>query len=1142
MHTFAQTSNGGRSATLAYVYRSLVVVFLAILLPLSAHAQVLYGSLVGTISDSTQAAVGGALVRVTDQGTNLTRSVSTTDAGYYSFETLQPGKYAITVQHEGFKEVTRRDVDVPQNGSVRVDLTLEVGAVSEKIEVSALAPLLQTESAEVRHEVTTMRLEELPVNPGRNYENMLGTLPGFTPPTSQKAIASDPSRSMNFYVNGTNSMTKNTRIDGASQTNIWLPDSTAYIPALEAISSVNVVTNSFDAEQGLAGGVSINVVIKSGTNQFHGSAFEFHNDTAMKAKPVLLPAGQAKPSNIFNQFGATAGGPIKKDKLFYFLSYEGNYYNTTGSVFATVPTTSMVSGDLSASPTPIYNPFSGNADGTGRVPFQNNKIPSSMFDPIIQKILPMIPAPNQPGLLTSNYFATAPYDMSRHIGDAKINWNPTSKLTVSGRVGILRYTGLDAEIFGQLGGPPVVRNPEGDPGNDYGGTYNTTIAGSYVVSPKFIVDTYWGWTRMTTADVQNRVNEKVGQDLGIPGTNGPRFFEGGWPRFIAGWTGIQTSDFSVFGTCCPWMPYFRRDPQWNYVANAGWNKGSHNLRFGFEYVHQSLNAVQAEFPGVADHGPQGGFGMTGGPTSLKGGPSSNLFNEWGTFLLGLSSFTGRNLQVPDTLTTRAHFYGLFFQDKWQATPKLTVSMGVRWEHYPFPTRADRGVERYNFANNQMMVCGIGSVPEDCGVNVSDKQFAPRVGIAYRVTPTFVIRTGFGLAWDPFALARQFRTNYPSLVALNINSTNAYGWSTKVVDGIPAIPNPDLGNGIIPMPGNVGLTAAPADLQRGYILSWNFTLQKQLWNNWSVQAGYVATRQVKEIGLVDLNAGQVPGLGAAGQPLYQQFGRTAISNLLEPIGNSHYDSLQLTAEHRFAHGLTWNLAYTWSKAIGVCCQTTDSGNPAINAAAYQNLNRALLPFNIPNYVSSTFIYALPFGHDRPLLSNGGVASAILGGWQVTGNFSSISGLPFTVSSSNTSLNMPNNSQRANIVKSNVAILGGTGPGQSYFDPLAFAPVTTANFGTAAFDILKGPTTVNFDAGLTRVFRLNERFGLQFRAEAFNATNTPHWANPAANVSTMSLNPGGTIKSLGGFSTITSTRANGRENIDERVLRLALHLSF
>lgn len=1086
---------------------TLALALLTIVAPV--RAQVLYGSLVGAVTDSSQAAVPGARVKIVDQGTNLSRETLTNEVGYYAFNTLPPGVYSVTTSREGFKELVRRDVTISQSVTARVDAVLEVGAVSEKVLVSAQTLVLQTESAEVRSEIPRHALQELPLPPGRNYEALLGTLPGFTPPTSQKSIGASPSRSMNFFVNGTNSMTKNTRIDGASQTNIWLPDSTAYIPSLEAIETVNVVTNSFDGEQGLAGGVAINVLIKSGSNQLHGSGFEYHNDTSTKAKPVLLPGTQAKPRNIYNQFGGTVGGAIKKDKLFYFLSYEGVRYRTQGSVFATVPTVAMVRGDMSGSPTPMYDPATGNVNGTGRLPFADKQIPVANWDPIIKKILPLIPAPNVANALTSNYFAVAPYNQTRDVGDAKINWNPTSKMSISGRVGVLKFDGVDTEIFGELGGPPIVRNPEGDPGVAFGRTVNLTIAGSYVVTPRFVADTYFGWTDMRSTGAQANQDKNIGIQLGIPGTNGTRSFEGGWPRFIAGWTGIQTSNFSAFGTCCPFMPFVQQNPQWNYVANGSWTKSTHNLRFGGEYVHQGINAQQAEFPNVANHGPQGGFGMTGGPTSLNGGPSSNLYNEFATFLLGLSSFTGRNLQVPDYLTTRAHFMGFYVQDKWQATSKLTVSLGLRYEYYPFPTRDGRGLEKYNFTTNQMGVCGIGVVPTDCGVSVSGTQFAPRIGLAYRVTPTFVIRGGYGIAWDPFALARQLRTNYPTLVALNLNAANGFTWATKVVDGIPLIPTPALGNGIVPMPGNVALTTAPDNLRRGYIQSWNLTMQKLFGSHTTIQAAYVATRQTKELGVVDYNAGQIPGLGTAGQPLFSTFGRTAITNVIQSIGTTHYDALQATASRRFAQGITWNFTYTWSKAIGVCCQTTGTGGPAIQAFGYQKLNHSLLPFNIPNYISSTAIAELPFGKSKPWVKSG-VGAALLGGWQVNMNFSVISGLPFNVTAANTSLNAQNNTQRANLVKSRVAIFGNHGAGESYFDPLAFAPVTTASFGTAGYEILKGPTSVNLDLGVTRKFKISERFGMELRADAFNAPNHPHWGNPAANVSTMSLNPDGRVR--------------------------------
>ncbi len=1119
-----------------------LVLLLAALWPSRAEAQVLYGSIVGNVTDPTQAAIPGAKVVITHLGTNLSRDTVTNEAGSYTFTTVQAGTYTLRVSVQGFKEFVRSAIGVSPNDVTRANVALEVGAVAERIEVTAQTAVLQADRAEVRAELPRDVLQNVPLPPGRNYEYLLGTIPGFTPPVSSKAVPSSPSRSLNYNVNGTSRNTNNTRIDGAMQTNIWLPDGQAYIPALESIASINIVTNSFDAEQSFAGGAAINVQVKSGTNTLHGSAFEYHNDNALKAKPVLLPRGERNPKAIFNQFGGTVGGPIKKDKIFYFLSYEGTTERDLGSVFVTLPTLAMRNGDMTGSPNPVYDPLTGNPDGSGRTAFPGNMVPQDRFDPVVKKILPMIPAPTFPDRLTNNYFATAPYTQTRHTVDAKVNWNASQKFNMYGRFSLLRYTALNAEIFGPLGGRPVVRNPEGDPGDAFGSTYGTTIAGTYVFSPTFVVDANFGWTRMDTSDEQARLDEKVGLDfLGIPGTNGPRRFEGGWPRVIPGWTGIQSSDFAGYGVCCPWMPYYRSDPQWNYVANASWTKRGHSIRFGGEFDIQHLNHAQAEFPGVALHGPQGGFGFTGGPTALRLGASPNLYNSYGTFLLGLSSETGRNLQVPDTITTRAKFLGFYIRDQWQVTPKLTLTLGLRWDYFPMPTRADRGAERYDPVTNKMLVCGIGSIPDDCGVEVSNRQFAPRLGIAYRARPSLVIRAGYGLSWDPFPVARQLRTNYPVLVALNLEGANTFQWATRMRDGIPPIPTPDLGNGVIPMPGQVGVGTMPTAFERGYIQSWNLTIQKELAQGFTAQAGYVATRQNNQMGVLDINAGR-PGGGQASQPLNQRFGRTATTRLIQPIGNSHYDSLQATVQRRFAQGVSFTGTYTWSKVIGICCSTTSTGGPAIPLPDYYSLNRALSPINVPHTLAVTSVAELPFGKGKAWLNRGGVASAIAGGWQVNGIFSAVSGLPFSVTASSASLNAPGSTQRADQVKGEVRILGGTGPGQSYFDPLAFAPVRDARFGTAGFNTLKGPTSVQLDLGLFRRFKMTERFSMEFRAEAYNFTNTPHWGNPGTNVSNMQLNADGSIRSLGGYTEITTTRTNGRENIDERVFRLGLRFAF
>jgi len=329
--------------------------------------------------------------------------------------------------------------------------------------------------------------------------------------------------------------------------------------------------------------------------------------------------------------------------------------------------------------------------------------------------------------------------------------------------------------------------------------------------------------------------------------------------------------------------------------------------------------------------------------------------------------------------------------------------------------------------------------------------------------------------------------------------------------------------------------------RGYIMSWNLSVQKQLPGAWIGQASYVGSRQIKIVQRFDLNAGQIPGAGVAGQPFFAKFGRTTATELLTPIGRNNYDSLQATLQRRMAHGVTVNMSYTWSKVIGICCDDLSDGYPRVLALQYMALNRALMPYDRTHNFTTSFVAEFPFGKGKKWAS-GGAAAKLLGGWQVNGLLASYSGLPFSVSAAGTSLNLPQSTQRANQVKSNVAILGGAGPNQSYFDPLAFAAVTTPTFGNAGYDSLRGPGSFNIDSGVFREFAVTERWKVQFRAEALNVTNTPHFSNPNGNVSSLVQNADGSVRSLGGYTVITSTTGVGREGIDERMFRLGLRVTF
>src|SRR5574340_58877 len=1107
-------------------------VLCALATPPAIYAQVLYGAVVGNVKDASDAVVTGAAVVITNSETRQSRQETTNVMGGYSFPTLPPGTYELKVSKEGFNTFAQTGISVTVNNVSRVDVSLKVGAVTESVTVTGMTATLQTDRAEVRTEMNSAQVEALPTSLGRNYQQLLVMVPGFSPPRNENSVPSNPSRALGFNVNGMSYSINSTRIDGAQSINVWLPHESAYVPTLESIETVTTATNSFDAETGLAGGAAIFVQTKSGTNDVHGAVFENHSNQHLKASPFFIPAGATKPKLVYNEFGGAIGGPIRKEKLFYFVSFERTNDRETAAQFVTVPTAAIKSGNMSGSNNPVYDPLTGDAAGAGRTAFPDKIVPASRISKITRTLSDKTPLPNVPGdLLTQNYYATAAYIFDRNRLDTKVNWT-AGKLSMFGRLGFLRYNMSNRPVFGEMGGTQT-SSAGGNPGKGWGDTYTLTIAGNYLITPRFIVDAYFGWTSLGTNVDTPGVEDQQGLKLGIPGTNGPAKYQGGWPKF-------QVSNYADLGTPGAYLPYYRTDPSKNYVVNFNWVKGAHDIRFGTDVSYQAMNHIQAE--GGAEIGAgMGGFEFTGGPTTVRGGPTSNQFNSYAAFLLGLPARVGKNVitSKDDKVTTRSWQYSSYFRDRWNVTPALTLSLGVRWEYFPVPTRADTGLGFYDFQNNTVRVCGFGSVPSGCGVDVGKFRLVPRVGVAYRASRTFVIRAGYGITNDPWSLARGFRTNYPAMLSLAYEGANSYQPFGRIEAGIPAVQYPDMGNGVVAVPKTYATNSLPQKFKRGYIQSWNFTLQKDLRYGFTAQAGYVATRSVDTMGPLDLNASQIPGLGNAGRPLYATFGRTTTSQMILPLGTNSYDSLQSKLERRFAQGVQVGATYTWSKAIGY---SQDSGSPSIQALPYFGLNRAVRGFDRTHNLQLTGIWELPFGKNKRYASAGGAASAILGGWRINTLASFMSGTPFTVSSSVTALDMPGNSQRADLVKSGVQILGGAGKGQSYFDPFAFAAVTQPRFGTAGFNILRGPGIVNWNLGLTRAFALTERFNLQFRMEAFNFTNTPHFSNPGGNVSNLVLNTDNTIRNLGGYTEITGVTNTGRDGIDERMFRFGLRFSF
>ncbi len=1103
---------------------------LATLLTEIIVAQVLYGSIRGKVTDSNGAVVAGATVTILHTQTGQSREGVTDSSGSYDFPTVLVGTYVVKVGKSGFKTTSREKIIVTLNSVTRTDVSIEVGQVTETVVITAESAQLKTDRADVSAELTSKGLQNLPVPLGRNYQSLFQTLPGITPPENAHSIPSNPSRSLVFNVNGSSRSSNNTRIDGVSTTNIWLPHVTGYVPALESIEVVNVVTNSFDAEQGLAGGAAVNVQIKSGTNDFHGSAFMHHHNHHLRARNFFLPTTESKGKYIYNQYGGTLGGPIKRDKLFFFASYEVTNDRENVGRIGSVPTMAMRSGNLSASDTAIYDPATGALNGTGRTQFAGNIIPEDRIDPIVRKIINLIPAPNLASANPeqNNYFTSAPFNFDRWTIDSKVNWTVSSKFNMFGRYSILNFDTLQGTFFGpELGGVPI---GGGNPGHGFGKTHNYSVGGVYTLSPNFIIDGNFGFVRMGQNVEHERIEEKIGLDfLGIPGTNGKFRFEGGWPRFAV-------SGFDTYGVVETYMPYNRNDDQYQIVANANVLKGTHNIRFGMDFYDQALNHTQPEWSGGGtSHGARGGFSFGSGPTQLceevnssgscRQNSDSSSYNSWATFLLGLPTSAGKLNQTIEVYTTRNRQYSLYARDQWQVNHKLTFSYGTRWEYFPVSTRADRGLERYIIDTNKLEIGGLGSIPEDHGVKVSKTMFAPRLGLAIRPTSTFVVRLGYGITNDPYSLARPFRTNPPILINFNLQAPNSLQPASRLADGLPNVPTPDISSGVLDLAGNIAVTTMPDEFKRGYIQSWNLTLQKELMWGWVGEVSYVGTRQIRQLGFEQLNWSPIGG-GRSGRQLFGLFGRDASTTRVGPIGSSEYNALQARLDHRFRNGYQLGVSYTWSKSIGIAGADNSDGSPRIKIPQFYHLNRALSGFDRTHNLQITNIFELPFGKGKSWLNNGGFLSRLLGGWQINNILSFYSGRPFDVTASGTSLNAPESSQRADLLKSNVEILGGVGRGQKYFDTTAFANVTEPRFGTAAWGIMRGPGVANWDFGFFRKFQLSEKWDLQFRMEAFNFTNTPHFNNPNGSVTSSS------------FGEITSTNVNA----PERQFRFGLRLGF
>jgi hypothetical protein len=1080
----------------------------------TAHAQVLYGTLTGNVSDPTSAVLPGAHVEAVNLGTNVKTEGNTDERGIYRFTNLQPGLYKVTVTAKSFKTYVETNVEVQPNQVRRVDVSMQIAQTTESIEVSANAVALQTDKADIHTEIGQQEVTEIPYNgsEGKNFQSLLFLLPGAgigSGNNEANSEAGNPQRAITVYMNGVSSQANNTRLDGTPVSYPWLPVNIAYVPPGEAVQTVSVSSNAFDAEQGAAGGAAVNVTIKSGTNQLHGSLFERNTNNQMAAINNYFVHPGRLSKNIFNQYGAAIGGPIwipkivhGKDKLFFFADFQGTKRRQfAASPNLTLPTAAERTGDFSTTGTTVYDPVTGNPDGTGRTPFANNTIPTNRIDPAAAKMASLLPALTRPNQLFQNYDAYGGTQYNRENWDFKVNYNPTSRAMIWGRYSVSPMDIVAPLQLGPAGGDAF---NGGNAGHAGGRVQVSAVGFTYAVSPTLVLDGNQGYTRQNigaNGDVQDGA---FGTDvLHIPGTNGTGANYAGIPAFFI--TGIANLGNPGTGS-----PFQFRDNQYLSAINVSKTKGAHNIRAGFEYDKYALNHFQPQ--GGVFQTPRGSFRFDGTLTALKGGATSTNANSWAQFMLGYPSETGKATQLFNPNALRFATWSFYARDSWQITRNLTINYGLRWEYYPIYSHDNYGAVRYDVPTYSILIGGQGGVPWDTGASATKKDFAPRLGAAYRLDAKTVIRSGYGISIDPDNMRNQ-RNQYPNTVISDYAAPNTYQFvnyvgvansdgaaQVKLSDGIPLPSFPNISVGTLKSSTTPSLTtyvpgittaSFPKDFNRGYYQSWNFFIQREFSPTLVAEVGYAGTHGVHIHQIVNLNAAP-PNGGNAGRVLAPFL--LGDLNQYTPFGDMTYNGLQSRFRKRIGSSLI-GASYTYSKAINTGSDNGDGGLFRNYPLSY-SLNKSQAGFSRTHTFQFYYVYNLPFGKGHTMF-NHGVASWILGGWSINGNLSRFSGLPFGVgTAASANLNAPG--QGANTayqINPTVQILGGHDGFHPYFDGTAFANPAGGVLGTTGRNILRGPGLFSLNQSISRTFAFKEnKLRFQLVGESFNLTNTVVFANP------------------------------------------------
>jgi hypothetical protein len=1090
------------------------------LLATALFAQFENAEVLGTVRDASGAAVPKATVTLTNQDTAIKVQTNTDDSGNFDFFNVKVGRYMLVVEHAGFSKATTADVMVNVGARQRVDFTMQVGAVTETVEVTGAAAALQTDSSEHGQVINTQAVVELPLN-GRNYSD----LALLSTNTHKSPLAANPTtpREGAFNVNGMRSTYNNFLLDGLdnnaySTSNQGFSNQVAN-PSPDAVAEFKVITSNFSAEYGRVGGAVVNAVMRSGTNQLHGTAYEFLRNTNLNAIGYIFgvrPATFQKPTLQRNQFGATIGGPIVKNKIFFFGDYEG--YRSLQKVvnYDTIPNMNDRAGIL---PVTVVNPL------TGVVYQSGTAIPMTALAKKVLNDLPAVAA----GTGRSNDFQQTimnPRDYADKY-DAKVDAQINDRMTA-----FLRFSQRKDNQYYQ----PTLAGPSGGDGNGYVRALDQAAALGYTwtVTPASLFEFRFGFTHIVAGKQPPFLGGASMQDLyGIPGL--PTF-----PQLTGGLNTQNIGGFSsVIGRQAT-NPQFQNPTTFDPKVNYSWMKGRHALKIGAEMqiIHTEVMDINPVY------GLLGYSGQFSKPTCAQLGqasgcsiPSDSASYNLADFMFGLPG----QVQLSNYLigNYRQRLYFLYAQDDFRVNSKLTLNLGLRWEYASPRWERDNVLSNFDPTTNSMIVAKSGGVYDSTLVNPDYKDWAPRLGLAYSFNPKTVFRSGYGLSYvhlNRLGSADELGINGPQVVFGNISQSPLLSngqpnpaFITSQGGFPPSIASPASFN---PLTANVSYI--PRDTRWPYVQTWFASIQRELIKNWVLELAYTGSRSVRLPIIADYNEAlpnpvtatcnstvQTGCLGIQPRRPDQAFG--AIT-WVDPAGFTSYNGFSGRLEHRFSSGLYLLNSFTWEKALGNSEQALEypSGGTAANPQNIYNLKAERGPssFDVKLINVTSLVYQLPFGKGRKLGANwNGLFDAVLGGWEVTSINTANTGLPLNVFYT-PSATMDGSSriadyrglavQRPNLV--------GDPTGQSgaamldhYWNSAAFAiPSVNAPYGNVGRNALRMPNFWQWDLGVDKSFKIPAREGmaLQFRSEFFNVLNHTNFGPPTCDITNAAF---GTIRS-------------------------------